>query len=85
MRRAEQPDVPLQERQVHQHRGLLQVPVSARLRSLRQAKLLHPLEQRLEFRQGQRPGVGGHRPSLSPYTLHCVKEKRNVLYLRHCT
>lgn len=80
MWRVEQQDVSLQERQVHQHRRLLQVFVSARLRSFWQAKLLHSVECRLEFRKRQWPGVNENLHNLSPYTLHCVKEKREMYY-----
>lgn len=80
MWRVEQPNVPVQERQVHQHRRLLQVRVSAWLRPVRQAQLLHPVEYCLEFRQRQWPGVKENPHNRSPSTLHCVKEKRETYY-----
>lgn len=80
MRWVEQPDVSVQECQVHQHWRLLQVCVSAWLRTFWQAQLLHSVEYRLEFRKRQWPGVKENLYNLSPYTLHCVKEKREMYY-----
>lgn len=76
----EQPDVSLQECQVHQHGRFLQVFVSARLRALGQTQLLHAIEYRLEFRKRQWPGVKENLRNLSPYTLHCVKEEKEMYY-----
>lgn len=86
MLRAEQPNVPVQECEVHQHTGLLQMPVPARLRPLGAAQLLcaqgeGSSSERLEgvtLRAQQRaPQTLKHLFNPSPYILHCIEQNYN--------